>query len=332
VLRALQARAALLLLISLSPFLSIICVFLQYMCLGHGSCCLCALCAVLCSMLSWAVALLTICATFRVCVCCVQNNCSLLDLEVRDNNLALEVGAALADLMSSGRSTAPATGSLGTWRELPHSQQMQAAAGAALSSLCRTSATKSSMVVSERGGGGDRALQHNAARRPVLQTVDLGCNPLLGDVGVSLLSAGLSHSGCTLRTLLLDGCGCGPTGAAALSQAVRAAAAAATTGGCGAGTAAGAAAITAPRAASGVIKQQHDGVSPGCGLHSDVCVLTGAETGCGLQHLDLSHNRLGKEGAAALATCLQQQRSLQRLVLRDCQVCRNATRVVVPSW
>jgi hypothetical protein len=100
----------------------------------------------------------------------------------------------------------------------PMSDMQQAAHGQHMCSTTRTD-TRRSM------SGTPRSATHvhdiHCHGHP-LQQLDLGENPMLGDVGVELLADGLQKTGskCQLKVLVLDSVECGVKGVTALARAI----------------------------------------------------------------------------------------------------------------
>uniref|UniRef100_A0A7S3QW33 Uncharacterized protein n=3 Tax=Dunaliella tertiolecta TaxID=3047 RepID=A0A7S3QW33_DUNTE len=192
-----------------------------------------------------------------------------------------------------------------------------------------------------------------------LTTLDLGCNPLLGDVGVCKLAAGLAIH-CRrygrLRELLLDACGVGAEGTAALVAAIvqqppqqqqmgqsqdeqqlrkqrkqhhqreqqqlgqlrNSSAGALKTSLDGTGNR-GSFAGEKGALSSGVITSSDAGML-GASISGSVAVSAAARPGKGLLSLELSNNAIGKQGLHALSGAVPLMATLQELLLRDCQI------------
>lgn len=183
----------------------------------------------------------------------------LRHLELRDNGAGLEVGAALALAIggdpdeglghctvhhgwegvnpgipnpaamnaTSPRSRARSASAAAAAAAHPHphahshshsyQQQQQSAPGPA-PSMGGASLTTIPALPLPREQYGHGHVAGGYARS--LQELDVGDNPLLGDVGVSKLAEGLGRNPGSLRVLALEGVGMGPSGAAALAHAL----------------------------------------------------------------------------------------------------------------
>lgn len=287
---------------------------------------------------------------------------TLRELELRDNQLALEVGAALGTVLGGG----PVFGAA------PPEEADQVEARRAMRKARARPPEEAGVEVKGLGGGwqgsddsGDEEGVEGGGRvlpplRPSLgfdlagvsdgegrggrgggppcgvEVLDLGGNPLLGDVGVEALVEGLlqgaggrrSSSGgmggawVWVKEIRLDGCGLGPQGAAALARLV--AEGVAPSGGRSRATGTGRSGMTRPLAPSTLPAAVRARGSTKAGGEGGGGVGWGAwGSGMGPDHpgltsLDISHNNIGAEGALALASTVPSMRTLRVFVAQSC--------------